>query len=675
MFQPTSIAIAANEAHYAVGYNEGGVGMHGFRLSNPQLDMPVGHPDPFSAWSFVTTDGRTIYWANTGGLSKTSFVIASDPSGGKFAPFSSGQRICLQNLSTHCYPPQDYSGVLDVSQDADSAPTGLAVQTHGNVLAVAHGRKGIVRLFNKESGAFLSSFNIPVSADASNQLAISANGDLWVIAGATAVRYARLESVPMVAASINGLSHPLAVATDPNNDDIVLIADGGSSQQVKAFDRTGRSLWTYGDAGGNANDPRVSATSLWFYFDSTSERSALAVSPDGSFWIVDTCNDRMLHIGRDRSYIEQIAYVPASYSATVDADQPSRIFSNYLEFDVRPGEPLVPGPKVHWTLVRNWLAALPSAARTAPARNGGFTGLQTVVTLRNRRTYALTAVQHEQVLLELPRLGPARIVKTLTAPNGADTPTVLYENGDLGYASTRNGLQTVYRQAVAGFDRGGDPIWESRPHILASVASGADVPTYKGVFSGATGPRFPITSSNRVVFFDQSIATDKASPTGHHLGALDVGGTVWVWKASPSGTIEQPGAFPTKAVDRTVDYGGNMLWAVGRHVVYGYHGEGFTDPVNGKIGEANQFMHFYDDGLFVGQFGVPTTRATINAAAGVAGNSFSNILVGGSDGATLLFFHNDESQHAGVHRWTIGNLSSVRELSATGAPGGTLMLH
>jgi hypothetical protein len=383
----------------------------------------------------------------------------------------------------------------------------------------------------------------------------------------------------------------------------------------------------------------------------------------------------MLHISRALRFVEQIAYLPTSYSATADADDPSRVFANYLEYDVPPGKALMPGAAGTWSLARNWLAGLPYAARPPTARNGGFTGLQTVVTLSNHRTYALTSLKGDQALLELPMFGPSRLVGTLSAPVAGDTPTVLYENGDLGFATTSAGLQRVYRQTLTGFSADGGPTWEPVPHLLASVATAADVPTYKGVFSGATGPRFPVTSSNRVVFLDQSVAaTDTAVAGGYHLGAVDVGGTEWLWKASPVGTFEQPGAFPTNAIDAHVSYGGNMLWAVGRHIVYGYHGEGFTDPANGKVGQANRFMHFYDDGLFIGQFGVPTTRAS-GAEAGVAGNSFSNILIDGGDGRHLLFFHNDESQHGGVHRWTIDKLDSIRELAGAGLPGSIITLH
>ena len=145
-----------------------------------------------------------------------------------------------------------------------------------------------------------------------------------------------------------------------------------------------------------------------------------------------------------------------------------------------------------------------------------------------------------------------------------------------------------------------------------------------------------------------------------------------MWKASPTGKLDGLGTFQTFEIDNTINYGGNQVWAVGRNVVYGFHGEFYADQLNGKVGQANQFMHFYDDGLFVGQFGVPSTRATEEAQAGMGGNSFSPTLV--QVGANLYLYHNDESSHAGVHRWRLEGANSIRELSGTGTLGGKIIL-
>ena len=55
------------------------------------------------------------------------------------------------------------------------------------------------------------------------------NNDLWVITGTSVVRYTSLGSSPTAVATIGGLSQPLAVAVHPSNNELVLVADGGSS--------------------------------------------------------------------------------------------------------------------------------------------------------------------------------------------------------------------------------------------------------------------------------------------------------------------------------------------------------------------------------------------------------------------------------------------------------------
>jgi hypothetical protein len=669
MFTPTSIAIIGQRAYYAAGYNEWQAGTHGFALDNPQARLrPLSQPDPFSSWELVASDGRRIYWASAGGLVPTSFVLASSIAEMAMLPFAAGTDICLNyNDAQNCHAASRYRGVIDHASDKQQAPTGLAVQSNGPLLAVAHGRQGLVKLFDKVSGKLVRSFAIPTSADITNQIAIAPNGDLWVLAAGSAIRYTALDSNPAVASRIEGLSHPLAIAVDPRNDDIVLIADGGSSQQVKAFDHHGRWLWSYGKPGGAATDPESSFDKLWFRFDGKLERTALAVAQDGSFWVVDTCNNRMLHVSARRTYMEQIAYLPVSYSATVDPQNPRRVFANYLEFESDPDKPLQPGPG-GWKLRRNWLAGFPAAAMHTDSRNGGFTGLQTVVTLPNERTYAFTSVDGKQFLLELPSQGPARAVRSFGPPASGDTAQVLYETGELGYAHTGSN-QSVYRSSLVGFGPTGEPQWEKTPRVIASVFAASNTPVYKGAFSGASAARFPVTASGKVIFFDQSVAAGAEDRL--HLGAVNAGGNEWAWQASPAGTIDEPGRFQTRSIDGHVNYGGNMVWAVGQHIVFGYHGEGFADPKSSAIGQANQFYHFHETGLLLGQFGVPTTRASGDAAAGVAGNAFSNILLPRGS-SSLLLFHNEELQHGGVHRWTIDNLDSLHVFSGSG-PLGTII--
>ena len=192
---------------------------------------------------------------------------------------------------------------------------------------------------------------------------------------------------------------------------------------------------------------------------------------------------------------------------------------------------------------------------------------------------------------------------------------VLYANGSLGYARTQDGVQRVLAHALDRFDAQGNPVWSASPATLATVPADAASPAFRiGTFTGLSGAQFPVTSSGQLVFFNPSVD----SATAYHLGAVPLGGVgTWNWRASRSGATDGRGAFQTHADDSQIQYGGNVALASGRNVLFGYHGEFWTDPLTRKTGQANQFMHYYDNGLFVGQFGVPNTRATKTYGAGV----------------------------------------------------------
>ena len=661
---PASIAIRGEHAYYAVGYNEQQPGIHGFHLAAPQVNTrPLPSTDTFAAYSMIATDATRLYWANTGGLVRTSFVGVFDLERAQAARFTSGKPVCLnRHPNGRCYEAHSHASVIDLQTDATETPTGLAVQQQGHVLAVAHGAKGVIRLFDKMSGELLHELALPLAAGTLNQLAMTAGGDLWAISGRSVHRYTDLARQPRRVATIEGLTRPLALATHPS-DEGLWVADGGTSQQVKRFDAQGQLAAVIGRPGGHARDPAVAPDRLCFKAREGREQTALAVSADHSVWVVDHGNNRMLRFRAGATHSDtQIAYLPAFYTSTVNHANPRRVFANFLEFDVA-----IDG-SMSWTLVRNWLAGLPTALDDQHAFNGLFGGLHTVQTLANGRTYGVVMAHGRQAIVELPAAGPMRVVKMLAMPLPGSTHPVMYENGDLGHAITGASSQRVLRLPLTGFDDQGDPVWSSEPVTLASVPLLPGSPHYRGAFSGMP-PRFPLTASGKVVFFDQSVVGNE----GFHLGAAAQGGSGWLWQASPSGPLDGKGSFQTKAIDGSTHYGGNSVWAHGRHIVYGYHGEFHKDLQTGQVGQANQFMHFDESGLFLGQFGQRSTRPAPPSQGGMSGNAFSPTLV--RVGQRLHLFHNDESSHGGVHRWRIDGWDDVRDLHGTGPLGGSIELR
>ena len=495
-----SIAIAGSNAYLAVGYNEGQPGLSGFALSAPQQALrPFASTDAFVSYAMVAADADRLYWANTGGLSKSSFVGAFSRSTSLPLAFSSGQPTCLNYLSPGvCYSDQSYSGVIDL-QSASSAseqtaqvPTGIAVQQGASgILAVAHGGQNVVRLYNKLTGAYVNQISVSMASGTLNQIAMSSAGDLWVISGTTLRRYSNLASGPGLALTFSGLTSPLALAADASGG--VWVADGGASQQLKHFDSNGTALGVIGAAGGYATDPAVTSGKLCFK-SAGGERTALATAADGSLWAVDTCNNRLLHFAASASSSDaQIAYLPVVYASAVDHGNPQCVYANFLQFcNTTDHTAALQAGGAAWPLVKNWLGGLPVGLVDANAHNDGFGGLTVVETLSNGRTYGLMTGNAQQYVVELPASGPLRLVQQLTPVSGATT-TVMYENGDLGYALTNTvaATQTVYRLPLTGFNGSGNPIW-------SSAVSQATVPTTSGspysragVQTGVVGPRFP----------------------------------------------------------------------------------------------------------------------------------------------------------------------------------------
>ena len=689
-FQPVnSLVIAGNQAHYAVGYNEQQPGLSGFALSAPQQALRnFASSDPFASYSMVAADGERLYWANTGGVSRTSFVGAFDAA--SYAPyaFSQGQAACLNTTTGgQCVAAQSYAGVIDLQaaqtaaeQDA-KVPTGLAVQRGGNLLAVAHGGQNVVRLYNKYTGAYVNQISVTQTGRTLNQIAFTAAGDLWVVSGTSVLRYANLTTTPTLAATVSGFVRPLALSSEGASVDQggVWVADGGSSQQLKHFTISGSVGTAAGDVigsvGGYASQPAVTAGKLCFKGAAGQERTALATEAGGAVWVVDTCNNRLLHFAANTTTADnQIAYLPAFYTSAVDHNNPERVFANFLEFrnTVNHAAPLQAGGGA-WPLVRNWLAGLPTELVDSRTANSGFGGLSAVETLSNGRTYGLVKANGRQAIVELPSSGPLRLVQLLDLPGAGQSEPVMYENGDLGFSVTNTPAQTqtVYRRQLTGFDGSGNPLWAAAVS-QATVPMAVGSPYYRmGVYAGDIGPRFPVTSSGRVVFMDQSVQGNE----GSHLGAANLSGSGWLWQNSATGALNGKGAFQTKRIDNTVNYGGMSVWASGGHILYGYSGAAFTDLSNGRVGYANQFMHYNENGAFLGQFGESSTSTTRPVGARLPNNPLSPTLVQESGGGPLFVYSSDESGHGGIHRWRIDGASAVNVMNGTAAVGATVTLN
>jgi len=644
------------DAFYVLGYDEQQNAIHRFNVADPQRPTSLAHDDYRRVFRYAATDGTLAYFANVGlaapegspARDPSTFVIALRVDDGAEFSFAHG-RVVAQGLNG----ANRWDGAIDFDHDDlsidsvfRSAPSGLAVQQRGRYLFVAHAFLNEIRVLDKRSGALLGR----IALHHPTRLGVAPDDTLWAVcstAGRPALVHLRVRDearggdwIPETRVSV-GLGNPLAIGISPR-DGTVVVADA-ASEQLHAYDARGRPLWTFGREGGyRTGGPQVTDDKLWL----SAAPTYVAFQADGSFWVGDPGNARNLHFSAARTYLGQILYMPASYHAAVDPADPTRVFDRFLEFSVDYSRPL----KKSWRLVRNWAAGLPGYYF------GDLDGLRMVVTLGNGRTYGVLGRQGEggkvADILELSAGG--------LRPTGAHLAVgeQLYPDGSIRSFVQRGRVFEVYVRRLRGFDAAGNPAWDEPAPLAGIAALSAEDPYYHGVpvVGGVNEARFPETSTGVVAFFNPG-----AVP-GFHLGGVRAGERRWLWRASPTSTwsVDRSGAIVSRDgsfdIDHGVQYAGNTVVAAGRQIIFGYHGEGW----NG--GQANQWLHFLDDGQFIGQFGEPVyaRRNRISSAPGEAGNAFSFQLV--RVHGQYYLWHNDESVHGGVHRWHLEGVDRTRVL-------------
>lgn len=686
---------SGTKAIVTVGYNEDQTGVYSFDTAAPQTPSGFTPHDQFVTWSLAATDNNRVYVANTGGDdnhagwdSYNSCFIYSYNMAGAGQTFANGTSVTtyyVKNRST--YPScidvyRSATATRDPAFVAQHRATGLAVQQGGNVLAVAHKGLNQINLFHKTTGASLGS----IAVAAPGRIAFNAaNGHLWVLSGTSVLRYTDVGAGNTLSTTISGLAFPLALGVDPVTNN-VLVADGGSSQQVKGFASSGgAALWTLGTAGGYsaANGPDVTNTKFMFTITNNGTNplpfSFLAVQSDGSFWVGDGGNCRILHFSSSRAYLNQISAITDNLLASVDPNNPSRVFAlGWLEYQfdyskvLNPGDPNAAGGNGSWKLVKNWMAGID------PTQYAGFTTVTTLTSGGQTRTYAQVAQKSDyaggdyhayNAVAELPATGPLRFAYS-ASPTPVGQAMWIAPNGDIRYSKIAGGVMTVYKKAFTGINGPGNPVWSAETPIASAPAAGGDPARAYGNGDswGSLRMTFPITVGDMVISFRSAQGT--VSYPDYHLGGIPLGGTGWQFKTSKALNITSPdgkGSYTTQ--NSYGGHNGTNAWSVGNNVVWNYDGQYGTF--------SNQYAHYWDDGLFIGQFGTSTSpdHAT-HAPAGYSGNFSQTTMVAGPDG-NLYAFSADECIHAGVHVWRIGNLNSIVAFAASGTLGQseTLLLN
>lgn len=634
-----SLAASSNTIYYCTGYNEQSSSTFKFNTLDPQRTSTV--LEKGISVEHVTTDSVKVFWAGEEPGSNNCFVYATTSTiNGNDVEYSFKLGRPVKTKFGRVY-----LSAIDNSSRKNDTISGLSVQKSGRFLFVAHKNMNEIHVLDKVSGDLLKTINI---VSPTTLLAVDQNF-IWLTYrrnGRDIVSKFQVKADGGLTWQFDSLKHiekPLAMALSLDNKTI-MVADGGSSQQIKAFDaRNGEERWRFGQEGGYTNNPQVQNDKFYFSDNRGLLGSAITIEADGSFWVEDKGNSRLQHYSKDRAFISSVMFVPMSYSVCVDENNSSRLFSDYLEFKIDYSKKLSPRNN-SWSLVKNWGHSI------LPYQDNKYGRLRCVETLNNGRTYAIIGggSRRSSIVVELPKVGQIR-------HTGIELPkeAQLYSDGSLRFKSRAiNGKPFVWsKKTLVKFDDHNNPIWSNATTLAIIPNATKDDPLSR---EGGYVPRVAeVTSSNILISFNGAIGL------GHwHLGGIKLDSEKWLWRTAEGTNINYKGDFPQDGAfdnGNSVHYAGTFALVKDRSVYWSYHGEGW------KSGEVNKWNHVYDDGLFIGQFGVTGTDVLgYVAPAGMAGNVLSASVVKDKMGNTFIY-HNDESIHSGIHRWKVENMESIKE--------------
>ena len=655
------MSISGNNAYYCTNYNEGWTSSLKFNTTTPFACTRILETFETShCTSALAADSKFVYWGGVDSFDpENSFVFATNVSDDKeVINFSSGIAI-----KTHF--GKKFVSSIDNVRSSTALISAMAVQKNGNYLFVARKKDNTIRVVNKTTGALVRTLTFTTPRG----LAIDGDNNLWVIHGTNLVQKFAIQNDGTLSAARVTLNviDPMAIAVSPDNS-TVAVCDGGSSEQVKAFSvSTGASSWVLGQAGGYTSDPNVNDYKFFFVDRNKGVNNTfttfIAFAPDGSFWVGDGGNYRAQHYSSSRTFIDRIMYLPHSYSVAVDRNDPTKVFNEYMEFKIDYSKPLAPN-NGSWTLVRNYRATLPQNYYKDFIRDI----FKSLITLSNGRTYAMltkTTGDYKTTLVELPVNAPMRFTGI---EFGAFENPLIEPKGDLKrYSNGGIGRSAVFSNCkFKGFDSSNNPIWDA-PIVLSTIypVQGTDPVDFGGAQMGQT------TASGLLITFDKE-GSQLGRGIGYHLGAIKPGENKFTWKTCKATSTTYTGDFPK---DGRFDIGNGVrapgcaggVFVVDDNILWNYHGEFW------KNSQTNFWNHFSDDGLMIGQFGTWKTNFTASAPAELAGNTFSSAVVKGPDG-NLYVYHNDESIHAGVHRWKVTGLNTISEQNIAVTNGNSTSL-
>jgi hypothetical protein len=570
---------------------------------------------------------------------------SKQPCAGFITAFKVSDNSQVQDENWQPIEGTPYFGILvgKPGQNQEIAISGVAVQPDGNLLFASTRSENRVYVFDKISGKKMAT---EIEVDNPRDIAVTNDGDLWVAANNSLQRFSAKNGWKAPVQKIENLISPVALAWTPfkygksGKGGTVMVADGGGSQQVKAFNcDDGTALWTQGQPGGYASGIEVTPDKFQFGTPTAGEKELVPSTfvcalPDGGFWVQDHATSRVLKFGPDLKYQEKesLAAMSSFYSVSADANDPARIFAGFTEYRMDYGTPFG-AQNGSWVPFRYFGHAI-------SGKNHGFCeGLLNVTTLSNGRTYAFSSA-----LGEFVELTPQGLRETGIKNGFRDTgtPWNLQADGSLTTTAPVSPVSSMFKRDWTGFDEAGNPQWGDPKKV-------AEAPYQKSsLYSDPVYVEFrEDKKSNLFITYTGSVEG------GYHIGAVKPDGKDWQWRAARSARLDGRGSW-----DSSGQFAGanSPTGVLDGSIFLIYRGE-FWQNV-----QANQFMQYSTDGLFIGQWGVGSNLG--HDEGPVPGRS-SNMMNSSVTrvGDHWYIFANDESGNSGITCWRIDGLDSLEEFS------------
>ncbi|MBC7507977.1 MAG: T9SS type A sorting domain-containing protein [Ferruginibacter sp.] len=634
-----NVVVNGNDAFVASGYAEGWPAEFRFNTATPNKKRWVGQTGiTGSNTDFVATDGKNVYWAGFDPFENTeTFVFASNINTNEQIKFSNGVNAHMEwdNTSDVTYSTISYKNA------ANTIISGLAVQKAGKLLFVSRSGQNELQVLDKNTGALLQT--IPMTAV--SKLGVDNNDNLWIVQAGTLKQYS-VNADGTITPSHLKITLPTVGGFDFSPDGSTIAVCDVFNQVVKGFNITSGVLsWTLGTPGGYLKNSTVSNDKFYFRDVRGDKLTYLTYLPDGSFYVGDIGNLRIQHFSANRTFLKTIMMLSTNYHTQVDKNVPTRVYADYLEFEIDYSKPLASN-NGSWELKRNWRANFTNAYDFDYK-------IVNIVTFPNGKTYArvkINGVTYE--LVELVKDGTIRYTGILLGQYG-----FLNNDGSkmvIGYPTKH------VRYALSGFDALNNPVWSDTPENLANITNFEenDPLPFNNHYEE------PVTQSGKVIYFNCRRVDDKDGDE-YHLGAVKKGGTSFLWRTARGTQISYGGEFPKdgafdngNGVQSDFRAGGSAI-TYKDHIFWGYHGEFW------KQSQTNIWNHVdANTGLFIAQFGaIKKDYGIEEAPPEVAGNVFGGTVV--EVNGNVYLYHNDEGVNNGVHRWKITGLNTVQIQIAT----------